>query len=148
LVYTDIPADETWMIDRYGFPQRLYPERDAKPSPDGNRILIDRDDDIWLIDLTSGEELNLTAGTNRSEGTSQWWPQNTQVIVFNSAGAEGSGMSFGQASIMLQDGSGYQALDENHSIWSPAPSPDGKTIAYDTVISTPKRQSTPPGCTI
>ena len=138
LVYTDIPADETWMIDRYGFPQRLYPERDAKPSPDGNRILIDRDDDIWLIDLTSGEELNLTAGTNRSEGTSQWWPQNMQVIVFNSAGAEGSGMSFGQASIMLQDGSGYQALDENHSIWSPAPSPDGKTIAYDTVISTPE----------
>ena len=41
-------------------------------------------------------------------------------------------MSFGQPSMMRQDGSGYQVLDENTSFWSPAPSPDGKTIAYDT----------------
>jgi hypothetical protein len=133
LVYTDIPADETWIIDQYGFPQRLYPERDAKPSPDGGRVLIDRDDDIWLVDLFTGEQLNLTAGANRLDGTSQWWPANPPVIIFNSTSAEsGATMSFGQPSMMRQDGSGYQVLDENTSFWSPAPSPDGKTIAYDT----------------
>ena len=137
LVYTDIPADETWMIDLYGFPQRLYPERDAKPSPDGGRVLyefLDREDDIWLVDLASGVEKNITAAANRSEGAGQWWPANPEVIVFNSSKIDaGPMMSFGQASIMLQDGSGYQVLDENNSLWSPAPSPDGKTIAYDTV---------------
>ena len=132
LVYTDIPADETWWIDSNGFPQRLYPKRDAKPSPDGNRVLLDQDDDIWLVDLITGEEINLTAGSNRKEGSGQWWPANPEVIVFNSVANDYDGIGFGQASLMLQDGSGYQVLDENGSFWSPAPSPDGNTIAYDT----------------
>jgi Tol biopolymer transport system component len=136
LVYTDIPADETWWVDPSGFPQRLYPERDAKPSPDGTHVLLDRDDDIWLADLATGEEVNLTAAANRSQGNSQWWPANPEVIVFNSSDIDaGPMMSFGQASIMLRDGSGYQVLDENSSFWSPAASPDGKTIAYDTASS-------------
>jgi Tol biopolymer transport system component len=139
LVYTDIPANETWMIDRNGFPQRLYSERDAKPSPDGGRVLLDREDGIWLVDLASGEEKNLTAAVNRSNGNSQWWPANPEVIVLNSTAPDaGPTMSFGQVSLMQQDGSGYQVLEENRSIWGPAPSPDGRTIAYDTVISTPE----------
>lgn len=139
LVYTDIPADETWMIDPYGFPQRLYPERDAKPSPDGGRVLLDREDGIWLVDLVSGEEVNLTAAANRSDGNSQWWPANPEVIVLNSTAPDaGPTMSFGQVSLVQQDGSGYQVLEENRSIWGPALSPDGRTIAYDTVISTPE----------
>ena len=138
LVYTDIPADETWMIDRNGFPQRVYPERDAKPSPDGGRVLLDREDGIWLVELASGEERNLTADSNRSDGNSQWWAANPEVIVFNSTAPDaGPTMSFGQVSMMQDDGSGYQVLEENRSIWSPALSPDGRTIAYDTVYETP-----------
>ena len=132
LVYTDIPADETWIIDPLGFPQRLYPERDAKPSPDGGRVLLDRNDDIWLVDLISGEQTNLTADTNRLEGGGQWWPANPGVIVFKSVDGEWGGMGSGQASIIHQDGSEYQVLDENSSFWSPAPSPDGNTILYIT----------------
>jgi hypothetical protein len=133
LVYTDILADETWFIDSNGFPQRLYPERDAKPSPDRDRVLLDRDDGIWLADLIKGNETNLTADNNRLEGSSQWWPANPDVIVFNSVDAqEGWMMSPGQASIVLQDGSNYQVLEESSSFWSPAPSPDGSSIAYDT----------------
>lgn len=134
LVYSDIPAEETWWIDSNGFPQRLYLERDAKPSPSGNQVLLDREDSIWLVDLLEGVETNLTAGSDRLEGLGQWWPANPDVIVFNSVenDEEGWGMSTGQASIVLQDGSGYQVLDESSSFWSPAPSPNGKTIAYDT----------------
>ncbi len=133
LVYTDIPAEETWWIDSNGFPQRLYPERDAKPSPSMDQVLLDREDDIWLVNLIEGDEENLTAGTDRLAGSSQWWPANPDVIVFNSADAnDGWGMSFGQASIIMKDGSGSQVLDENSSFWSPAPSPNGNTIAYDT----------------
>lgn len=133
LVYSDIPAEETWWVDSNGFPQRLYTERDAKPSPDGNRVLLDREDDIWVVDLINNDETNLTAGTDRLEGSSQWWPGNPGVIVFNSVDAqEGWMMSPGQASTVLQDGSDYQILDESSSFWSPAPSPDGSSIAYDT----------------
>ena len=133
LVYSDIPAEETWFIDANGFPQRLYTARDAKPSPTRDRVLLDREDSIWLVDLINGNETNLTAETGRLEGSSQWWPANPGVIVFNSVDAqEGVGMSAGQASIILQDGSNYQVLDESSSFWHPDPSPDGNTIAYDT----------------
>jgi Tol biopolymer transport system component len=136
LVYTDIPANETWMVDANGFPQRLYPERDAKPSPDGGRVLIDREEDIWLVDLFTGEQQNLTAGSNRINGSSQWWPANPDTIIFNSTSFDNpASMSFGQPSMMQQDGSDYQALDENYSFWRPATAPDGKTIAYDTATA-------------
>jgi hypothetical protein len=131
LVYSYYPEEETWRIDANGFPQFVYPERDARLSPDGNQVLLDRDNDIWIADLISGEEKNLTANTNRLEEGGQWWPANSQVIIFNSIEDEW-GMSYGQATIMRQDGSNYQVLDENSSFWSPAPSPDGKTIAFDT----------------
>jgi Tol biopolymer transport system component len=131
LVYSYIPAEETWGIDANGFPQFIFPERDAKLSPDGSKILLDRNDDIWMVDLISDEQANLTADTNRLEGGGQWWPANPQVIVFNSVEDEW-GMSYGQATIMHQDGTNYQVLDDNSSFWSPAPSPDGKTIAFDT----------------
>lgn len=133
LVYSDITAEETWWIDPNGFPQRLYTERDANPSPNKDRLLLDREDGIWLVDRLTGDERNLTVDSNRLEGLSQWWPANQQVIVFNSvAGPEDVGMSPGQPSIMLADGSSYQVLDERSSFWSPDPSPDGVTIAYDT----------------
>ena len=131
LVYSDLPAEETWRIDANGFPQLVYPERDASLSPDGSKVLLDRNDDIWLVDLISDEETNLTADTNRLEGGGRWWPANPEVLVFSSVNDEW-GMSSGQASIMMQDGSGYQVLDENSSFWSPAPSPDGNAILYIT----------------
>ncbi|MGB5844418.1 MAG: hypothetical protein WBG94_08245, partial [Anaerolineales bacterium] len=61
-----------------------------------------------------------------------WWPANPGVIVFKSVDGEWGGMGSGQASIIHQDGSEYQVLDENSSFWSPAPSPDGNTILYIT----------------
>jgi Tol biopolymer transport system component len=132
LVYSDIPAEETWRIDANGFPQFIFPERDAKLSPDGSKVLLGRDDDIWIADLISDEQKNFTADTNRLEGGSQWWPANPEVIVFKSVDGEWEGMGSGQVSIMHQDGSDYQVLDENSSFWSPAPSPDGKAILYVT----------------
>jgi hypothetical protein len=129
LVYSYIPEEETWRIDANGFPQFVYPERDVKLSPDGSNLLLERNDDIWLVDLISSQETNLTPDTNRLEGDSQWWPANPEVIVFGSVDDEW-GMSSGQASIMRQDGSEYQVLAENSSLWSPVPSPDGNTIVY------------------
>lgn len=132
LVYSDLPAEETWRIDANGFPQFVYPEREARLSPDGGKVLLDRDDDIWLVDLISGEQTNLTADTNRLEGGGQWWPANPEVIVFKSVDGEWGGMGSGQVSIINQDGSEYQVLDENSSFWRPALSPDGNTILYIT----------------
>ena len=132
LVYSDIPAGETWRIDANGFPQFIFPERDARLSPDGSKVLLGRDDDIWMADLISDEQTNLTADTNRLEGYGQWWPANPEVIVFKSVVDEWGGMGSGQASTMRKDGSDYQVLDENSSFWRPAPSPNGNTILYIT----------------
>ena len=65
LVYSDLPAEETWRIDANGFPKFVYPEREARLSPDGGKVLLVRNDDICIVDLISGEQTNLSADTNR-----------------------------------------------------------------------------------
>jgi hypothetical protein len=133
LVYSDLSASETWQIDSNGFPQKLYPQAGALPSPDGTKLLLEREDDLWVADLTADTETNLTGGNLRLEADGQWWPANPDILVFSSIDSEqGWSMSAGQPTIMELDGSNYQTLAETSSFWGPAPSPDGDTIAFDS----------------
>lgn len=133
LVYSDLAANETWQIDASGFPQKIYPLAGALPSADGALLLLEREDDLWIVDRMAGTETNLTGGNNRLEADGQWWPNNPDKIVFSSVdGEQGWGMSAGQPSLMSRDGSNYQTLAESSGFWGPAPAPDGKTMAYDS----------------
>jgi Tol biopolymer transport system component len=95
--------------------------------------LFERDDDLWIASLDDQTEMNLTNTPDRLERSGQWWPANPDLIVFNSADEDqGWEMSAGSVSIISQDGSAYQIIEESSSFWEPALSPDGTTIAYDT----------------
>jgi len=132
-VYSDVSANETWRINQNGFPEKTYPQAGGHPSPDGTKLLLERDDDLWIADLATGTETNLTGGNQRLEADGQWWQANPATIVFSSIDQEqGWGMSAGQPTVMSLDGSNYQTLADTSSFWGPAPSPDGDTIAFDS----------------
>jgi Tol biopolymer transport system component len=105
----------------------------ANLSPDGQLALFQQGDDLWLTDLATGQESNLTQDSGRRHCCSQWWPSQPGRIVFGSWPTDADlGPSTGFLSIMNVDGSDYTVLDEEvQSNGLPAPSPDGQTIAYD-----------------
>jgi Tol biopolymer transport system component len=132
-VYSDVSANETWRINQNGFPEKVYPQAGGLPSPDGTKLLLEREDDLWVADLSTGTETNLTGGNQRLEADGQWWPANLDKIIFSSIDLEqGWEMSAGQPTVMSLDGSNYQTLADTSGFWGPAPSPNGDTIAFDS----------------
>jgi hypothetical protein len=89
--------------------------------------------DVWLVDLRSGEERNLTAEGGRIECCPQWWPARPEVIILGSWPSDTDiGPSTGYLTAVSLDGTEYHALDEEYVSYAmPALSPDGGTIAYD-----------------
>lgn len=101
-------------------------------STDGTRFIFDRGRDLWLADLTTGEERNLTGTPDRFESWPVWWPARPDTVVFGSVTEEDCCWAPGFLTTVRLDGSGHEILDEEESSYSPfAPSPDGQTIAYD-----------------
>jgi Tol biopolymer transport system component len=89
-------------------------------------------DDIWLADIATGARRNLTQTPDRFECCAQWWPNQSDLILFNSWTSEVSGPNLGFPTVVRPDGEGYQVLDgEQVAFTLPAPSPDGQTVAYD-----------------
>jgi hypothetical protein len=86
--------------------------------------------DIWLIDLATGQERNLTGSMNRLECCPLWWPARPETILFGSWDKDGWEPSLGALTTMQVDGSGYRILDGEPSYGLPAPSPNGQTVAY------------------
>jgi hypothetical protein len=100
-------------------------------SPNGRELLYSDYDDFFVVDVATGEERNITAGSQRIPRWGQWWPARPGTIVFGSFGLELE-PSYGYLTLVNSDGSGYRVLDsEEMSFSEPGLSPDGKTIAYD-----------------
>lgn len=123
-----------WWIDLAGEAQLLVDQSRARLSPDGQQVVYqapdvsEGKDDIWLLDLSSGERRNLTNTPDRFDEEPAWWPARPDVVVF------GSDLECCLASRMLPtvvglDGSGYTILDEEEG-GPHALSPDGQAIAY------------------
>jgi len=101
-------------------------------SPDGAQVLYEESDDIWLADIATGARRNLTQTPDRFECCAQWWPEQPDLILFNSWTAEVSGPNRGFPTVVRPDGGGYRILDgEQVAFTLPAPSPDDRTVAYD-----------------
>jgi Tol biopolymer transport system component len=102
-------------------------------SPNGTQILYDEAEDIWLADVATGERRNLTQTPDRFECCAQWWPGQSEMILFNSSPDPGdTGPNYGFSTVAQLNGSGYDVLDDSEiSAALPAPSPDGQTVAYD-----------------
>jgi Tol biopolymer transport system component len=101
-------------------------------SPNGAQVLYTEAEDIWLADIVTGERHNLTQTLDRFECCAQWWPGQSDVILFNSWTKENEGPNYGFPTVVRPDGEQYHVLDSEQVTFAlPAPSPDGQTVAYD-----------------
>ncbi len=84
LVYRTPYDGALFQIDFSGRHQELFREPGGLISPDGQMVLFPRDQDLWVVDLETGEARNLTNTPDRVETDGRWWPANPGVIVFGS----------------------------------------------------------------
>ena len=114
-----------WQLDAEGNPQELMSlevgMEGFQISPEGDRVLYSYRDDIWVADLTSGEQVNITQTDDRRESKPYWWPARPETILFNSAvGSE----TKGKLAASNLDGSAYQIIGDRAMFAPPAPSED------------------------
>jgi len=123
-----------WLVDAQGVPQLLVEQARAHLSPDGRRVAYQAPgtdggaDDIWMMDLATGEEQNLTSTAGRFEEEPQWWPGRSDVVVFSSD-VECCMASRALPTMIELDSSSYTILDEQNGGLR-ALSPDGQLMAY------------------
>ena len=77
-------ADGVWQIGADGQPfwvgEHFIPPDTI--SPDGTKLLFVARDDIWIRNLATGQEQNLTKTPDQSEHSPVWWPVHEGVILF------------------------------------------------------------------
>jgi hypothetical protein len=124
-------ADGTWQTGDDGQVVRLYPAADAQLSPNGERLLITRDESMWVIDLATGKEAKVPT----AEGYPHWrwpvWGWDNLVLFGSWPEGEEPGPSAGHLTAAAQ-GLWVQVLDrDTNSNTLPAAAPEEGTIAYD-----------------
>ena len=126
--------NETFYVDVNGEVVPLIDQPHAVLNPSHTQVLFAREDptnyksDIWLLDLESGQEVNLTQTPDRDDIFPQWWPAHPEIAFFDSD--DETGMINGQLpTIVNLDGSGYQILDEING-GPKTLAADGGMIAY------------------
>lgn len=127
-------AEGLWLIDRDGSVVLAVDSSQARLSPDGTRVAflvqdpVSGDEDVWLLDRTTGERADLTNTVDRFETVPMWWPGRPDVVVFGSD--TGFGMENAEHPTLVGlDGTGYRVLDPDRG-GPRALSPDGSAIAY------------------
>jgi Tol biopolymer transport system component len=133
LVYTT--AEGLWRIAANGEAELLVNQPFARLSPDGKTVVYERNDDseggndIWLVDLTNGEQRNLTHTPDLFEVGPEFWPGRSDAVVFGTGEEPGMG-NRNLPTIINLDGSGYKIIDLDDG-GSRVMSPDGEMIAYN-----------------
>jgi hypothetical protein len=127
-------ADGLWQVSPGGGLSPILELGSARLSPAGERVAFMQPDpatgidDVWLLDLASGQRTNLTNTPDRYETVPMWWPGRPDVVVFGSDTASGM-ENHDYPTVVNTHGTGYQVLDSEHG-GPRALSPDGSLIAY------------------
>jgi len=127
-------SSETFYVDINGQVVTLVDQPHAQLNSTRDQVLFAREDpsnymsDIWILDLVSEQEHNLTQTPNRDDIFPQWWSAHPELVFFVSG--EETGMTNDQRpTIVNLDGSGYRVLDESQGGPNTLAS-DGGMIAY------------------
>jgi Tol biopolymer transport system component len=124
--------DEVFIIDDQNEAARLPIWKEFSLSPTSSMALIEDAGEIWLIDVVSGEQRNLTEASEDWACCAQWWPEHSGKILYTSKRENDSfepnvqgyltefDLSTGEASILIND----------HLIYGFTTSPSGMKIAF------------------
>ena len=136
LVYT-IPVENRgmmgpWIVERDNRRNQLANKPDPQLSPDRGQLAYSQDGDIWILDLLTGAEQNLTNTYDIIEDHCQWWPARPGLIIFHYRPRGSDPETAGYLARIQSDGSNYYIIDgHTASRTKAALSPDGQSIAYD-----------------
>lgn len=139
LTYANLNLNQIWEFFPAEPPAQLMEGTTAQFTPNGQQALFEASGDLWLAKPMEEPSVNLTSTLERYEQFPQWWSSNPAKIIFNSMDSKeareknGEHDISGYLSTMNNDGSEYVTLSYFPSYARPAPSPDGKTIAYDAL---------------
>ncbi|MCX8067546.1 MAG: hypothetical protein N3B68_07010 [Anaerolineae bacterium] len=124
-----------WKVGKGNSPERILDRLDVVLSPDGKQAVYVADADLWLIDLITKEERNLTNTPDLLECCPQWWPAKPGTLVYSSQpGDAGWGPNIGLLTVMEIGRPRYLVVGREWSGSSPGPAPDGDTIAFDQAL--------------
>jgi Tol biopolymer transport system component len=139
LRYADLNQAAVMLTFADGHSTQVLPGIMGVFSPDGSQVLFERSGDLWLAEPMDNPGINVTNTADRNEQLPQWWASNPAKVIFNSVGSKEAQAEnwnheiSGYLSLMNKDGSEYKVLSDVPSYTKPAPSPDGRTIAYDAL---------------
>ena len=129
--------NKLWMVGEDGnshllfnLPKDAY-TLDVQFEENNVKIVYEHQDDIWISDVNTQEQRNLTNTSDRIERFPQFWTERSGVVLFASElRKENSFDSFSGAPTTINtNGENYQVLDENGGekfLFSP----DGRRVAY------------------
>ena len=124
-----VTSDEAlWWIDASSQPERLF-EQQGILEPGGRRLLFTRDFDVWVVDLGTGSQQNLTNTPDVYECCAQWWPNNPDKFLLAQYEPVRE-FQLGQMVVVTLEGE-RRLLAEGYTDTLPAISPDGQTIAFE-----------------
>jgi Tol biopolymer transport system component len=121
-----------WIVQADGQSKQLSTKANPRLSPDQKQVLYSENGDIWLTDLGTGKNINLTRTNDKVETVYQWWPARPGIIVLQYQLKTNILPTAGYLATTKTDGTNYVVLDEDIGSVSPAAlSPDGQSIAFD-----------------
>ncbi len=126
---------QLWIVDAAGTPQadEAFPPGGIL-EPNGQRALFERDGDLWITDLTTGDTWNVTNSVDRRESSARWWPERPETIAYLYTTVdlpEGSDYPPTYVGLIQADGSQQQTLSTPwHWLTSFDLGRDGKSVVY------------------
>lgn len=119
-----LPVDNNGV--RTGFPTRITSNsnRDEQPrwSPDGQKLIYESDRsgpiNIWMIDLATKMETQITVGTSVDDGYPNWSPDGT-FLVFDSKRSENRDLYLCPSSGGEEKRVTFNPSYDDHGSWSP-----------------------------
>jgi len=127
--------DGVWLVDQNGVAKMVLGQPSSgQLSPDGTGFLFsgsEQGSDIFYHNMSSGEVKQLTNTPTVQERGYRWWPERSNVIVFNFIPEDEIGPWYGYIGAFdLVTGENIIIDDQHGSGSSYGLSPDGERIAY------------------